>query len=229
MTKRANKKADTFDDMVEGNGAEDDRSNAESPGSALEVYSDAPLFDTDDILIPRLRLAQGLTAEVLEGTAKAGQWIISGYEAVDEVLVVPLLFGRMQELRDQDTREMLCFSRDAKIGTGSPGGACVGCPFNEWTGGKNRRPPECSFMYAYIVFSWTHDVLASIAFQRTQIPSGKMLNTIVQRTGLSKGVVKLAATQREGKRGVFFVPVVSPAEADKKILAAAVKMAEEGL
>ena len=106
---------------------------APAPSNPLAAYDTAPDFENDDILIPRLRLAQSLTREVVDNEAAPGQWLVPGWEAVDTVTLVPLAFGRLRELRDGD--DILCESRDAITGHGEPGGNCRTCSLARWQRG----------------------------------------------------------------------------------------------
>jgi len=199
----------TFDSMIEAP-ADSARVNGEQKSSALATYSQQPGFTSDDVFIPRLRLAQGLTAEVQDGTARPGQWLVTGFPPEEEVLLVPLGFARQRELRDKDTREMLCFSLGGEEGTGEPGGVCAGCIANKWTEeGDKRRPPTCSFSYNYIVYSEQHETLVKLTFQRMALNAGKMLNTIVAHQGIGNVVVKLSQDQRKGPKGTYYVPRVA--------------------
>jgi len=199
---------DQFDEMLEENG-EDVMAESATPGGALAIYSDKPEFSQDDVFIPKLRLAQGLTAEVQDGSARPGQFVVSGFPPVEEVNIIPLMYARTRELRDQDTRGVLCFSRDAMVGVGEPGGDCSECPHAKFTGdGKNKKPPECMFSYSYVVYSKEHESVLSLQFSKTGLNSGKMLNTIVAHHGLcSRGAV-ISADQRQGPRGNYFIPKI---------------------
>jgi hypothetical protein len=114
-----------FDEYVEeGTSPNDETSLAiSSPSSGMTAYSNTPVIDTSDVFIPRLRLAQALTAEVTNGTAKAGQWVISGEDPMAKPVIVPLLMNRRRELRDPDeSRQVMCRSFDSVKGVGNPGG-----------------------------------------------------------------------------------------------------------
>lgn len=211
----------TFDDMAEGVQA---RPEGPTAGGALTIYNEGqPVFDRDDVLMPFLRLAQGLSREVQDGIAKPGQWLLQGFDPADGLVVVPVAFARMRELRDEDTRDIECFSQDSLTGVGEPGGECAACPLAKWgEGTKGKRiPPSCTFMYAYVVYITEHDTLATLRFQRTSIKAGKMLNTIVAQRGLGKIAVAIGSDNVTGKRGTYSSPTVNAVPADDSVFDAA--------
>lgn len=217
-------KPNTFDDMAEGLA---DRPEGPTEGGALSLYSgQQPEFSREDVMMPFLRLAQGLSAEVQNGVAHPGQWLLQGFDPADTITIVPLMFARMRELRDEDTREVLCFSKDSYQGEGEPGGECAACPLNQWQGEKGAKtPPECTFMYAYVTYVVEHDALATLRFQRTSIKAGKMLNTVVAQRGLGRFGVELSSSSQSGRKGTYSIPVINPVSLDEEVLAAAVSKA----
>jgi len=181
------------------------------PKSNLAVYSDKPTMDSNDLFIPRLRLAQGLTKEVQDGEAKPGQWLVLGAEPAAEVTVIPVAMTRRRELRDPDERTVACRSGDSITGVGNPGGECSSCPMNQWTptkSGKNN-PPACSFLYSYMVWVIEAETMAILEFSRTSITTGKMINTMVAQRGLGTFCAKLTSSSKQGPKGTFYSPVVS--------------------
>ena len=180
----------------------------ETAGTAL--FSTNPTdFDMGDIVPPLLRLGQGLSPEVQEGVAKPGQWLLSGFDALDSVIVVPLAFARRRELRDNDTNSIMCSSNNGELGVGEPGGLCADCPMNKWSGeGKNRKPPACTFFYSYMVYITEFDTAALINFKKTALGSARMLNSLIQRHKFGSLAVKLTAKSQKGKKGSYFIPQI---------------------
>jgi hypothetical protein len=204
-----------FDSSIVGAGDVEDED--ESMSMQLANFSGDAEFDSGDIMFPRLRLMQGLSTEVQEGTASPGQWVLSGYEPVEEVTIVPMLFARNRDLRD-DEGAVLCRSRDALVGEGEPGGNCAECPLSMW---NEKIPPACSFSYVYAVYVKEFSTPAIVSFKRTSINAGKTLNTIVAQRKLRKFAVKLKASKQSGKRGTFYQAVVVPVQHDDDLIAAA--------
>ena len=137
--------------------------------SALATYQNNPEFDSTDVILPRLRQAQGLTGEVQSGEAKPGQWLILGHEPMEEFDAVPLLFTRRRVLRTEEFI-VLCASSDSITGVGEPGGLCADCEMNQWSeGDKGKRiPPPCQFMYSYVMYVVQAKSLALLEFKRSR-------------------------------------------------------------
>jgi hypothetical protein len=213
-----------FDKMVQGSEeilAPDDAEEKQT-GIALANFTNHLDMESSDLMIPRLRLTQGLTAEVQDGTATPGMWVMSGYDAKAEVIVVPILFARNRTLRDQEGA-ILCRSFDSIKGAGEPGGLCEGCIMNQWADGEKgaRIPPKCAFSYVYIVYVKEYESMALVEFRRTSIQAGKTLNTVAAQRGLGNFAVKLKSSKQTGKRGSFYQMVVVPTQADPELLNAA--------
>lgn len=190
--------------------------------STSRTYSTAPEFKMDELLIPRLRLAQGQTPEVLASEARPGNWVLLGHDAVEEVEVIIIGAGRARERRlkapgTDDDGKILCRSADAVTGIGDPGIACERCPFADWAdgpGGK-RVPPACTMIYSYRAFSLTHGALCLLEFKRTGMDGAKLINTMIVTQGMGKFKVILKGTKREAGRNTFYGPQVTPRPASK--------------
>lgn len=228
------KKAPSFEDMVSAGLGEDDVVDAApvapedvtTPASAMTVYQDAPMMDSSDLFIPRLRLAQGLTQEVQQGEAKPGQWLVLGNPPMGSAVVVPLKMARRRELRETDGgRTVLCRSTDSIVGVGEPGGECETCPMSHWTqdpsNPKKNRAPKCTFIYSYLVYIVETKSLAILEFYRTSVSAGKMVNTFIVQRGLGHFAIQLSAASSQGPRGTYYSPVVRYTEATPELLAEA--------
>jgi hypothetical protein len=203
-------KKNGFDDMIDQpNTALAETEEDTSLGT--RKYTTTPDFDKDDLLIPRLRIAQGLTMEVQDGVAKPGDLVLVGHEPCDEAHLVPLLVSKTREMRDPDSREVLCSADDAITGVGDPGGDCGTCIMAKWADGNDGRriPPSCSVIYAYICWSDSHQSHVLLEFSRTALATARQLNTVIRARGLKKFAFKLASAQQKGARGVWHTPVVS--------------------
>lgn len=214
-----------FDEYVEeGTSPNDETSLAlTSPQTSMSAYSNTPMIDTSDVFIPKLRLAQALTAEVTNGTAKSGQWVISGEDPMAKPVIVPLLMNRRRELRDPDeNRQIMCRSFDSVKGVGNPGGDCATCPMAKWTEGKKGKgnsAPQCNFIYSYVVYVVDLDQVVILEFSRTSIAAGKMLNTIIMQKGLGKFAVQLSSNSAKNGRGqTFYSPVINGAKVTDKVM-----------
>jgi len=223
-----------FDDMLddEGNGAahEEDLGGL-TQRQSLMAYSDQPQFDRNEIVLPRLRIAQGLTAEVQDGLAKPGQLLLSGFEPLDAATIIPMKFARLRELRGdgEERNTVFCSSQDAVRGVGDPGGACGQCQYAEWEtstkrGKEIRIPPKCTFIFSYMVYIVEHKQIAVLEFRRTSERVGRLLNTMVAQRGLRRFGIKLTSEiKREGNR-TYAVPTLSPAQVDEYTIREAAAM-----
>lgn len=223
-----------FDEYVEEGTPPNDETDIvlSTPKSAMTSYSNSPVIDTSDVFIPKLRLAQALTAEVTNGTAKSGQWVVSGEDPMVKPVIVPLLMNRRRELRDSDdNRQVMCRSFDSLKGVGSPGGDCSTCPMAKWTEGKKGKgnlPPQCNFIYSYVVYVIDIDQVVILEFSRTSIAAGKMLNTVILQKGLGNFAVQLSSASSKNARGqTFYAPVINGAKVTDKVMAVAKAKAED--
>jgi hypothetical protein len=176
----------------------------------------ADILDSEDAYLPRLRLAQGLTPEVQEGTARPGQWIVTGFEPQDSVTVIPIRAAKTRSRFDEDGG-ILCYSPDGRTGQGDPGGSCDTCPLRNWTTLEDgtRVPPECDAQYRYIVYILELDAYAVFVCKRTALNAAKLINTVLLARGLGKAAFRLAAAAQKSRRGSYFVPSVAPVQLDE--------------
>jgi hypothetical protein len=222
-----------FEDSIETAGDDVEViDDASTPTTALSTYSSVPQLDSSDLFIPKLRLGQGLSAEVASGEANIGDWLMTGSEPMKTCTVIPMLMTRRRELRDTDERAVVCRSADSLHGVGAPGGECATCPMNQWTPnkktGKNNAPP-CIFIYSYMVYILEVEEMAVLEFYRTSLPAGKMLNTIILQKGLGTFAVKLGSSLQKGGKGTFAAPSIVATKLDPKVLAKAkAKIADMG-
>jgi len=212
-----------FDKMVGGDQETEILPVEESRTSVqLANFSISVNFGSEDIVIPRIKLAQQMTAEVVEGSAKFGQWILTGYDAADELTIIPLLFARNRTLRD-DAGAILCRSNDGLYGEGDPGGECSKCLMAQWkenASGANF-PPPCVFSYNYICYVVEYGTMGMLEFKRTSLNAGKMVNTIAAQRGIGNFALKLRSALSKSKKGTYASPVVQPIVVDPEVLATA--------
>lgn len=176
-------------------------------------YSATPEFDTKDVIMPRLRLAQGQTAEVVAGDAVVGDWVVLGGEPVKECVVIPVTAGKRRARRafvtgpnGQKVEQVVCQSPDAIRGYGDPGIACEECPFSQWTDGPNgaRQRPECPLIYTYQVYSVTHQMPAVFECKGTSENAGRLINTMFVAKGGGNFAVKLGSAPMKSARGAMY-------------------------
>lgn len=170
-------------------------------------------FEQGETAFPLLRLAQGLTKEVQNGSASPGEWVLTGYEPLESVTIIPTAIARTRVRRNpRNNAEILCQSPDAIKGIGDPGTDCATCPFAEWTEDArgNRYPPECAFTWNYLAWSVDHQTLVQLMLRRTQIPVSRVLNTMVQTKGFGNFAVTLGSIPQKNVKGSYHVATATP-------------------
>lgn len=176
-------------------------------------FSNEVQFEQGETAFPLLRLAQGLTKEVQNGTAQIGEWVLTGYDPQEAVTVIPTAIARTRTRRNpRNNSEILCQSPDAIRGIGDPGTDCSGCQFAQWTEDAkgNRYPPECAFTFNYLAWSVEHQALVQIQLRRSQIPVSRVLNTMIQTRGFGNFAVLLGSLPQRNAKGSYVVATATP-------------------
>jgi hypothetical protein len=215
-----------FDSLVENENKTTDlaiqTSEVAEEQSTLANFSGVVAFDSQDLIYPRVRLAQALTAEVMDGSAKAGQFVLTGMTPQDSLILVPGMFARRRLYANNDTQDVLCRSSDAVNGVGTPGGRCDDCPLSHWSGSQeehNRKPPVCTFMYSYIVFIAEWETVGILDFRKTSLQTGKTVNTMAAHHGLGNFAFQLKAiSQTNQQKQRYYVMTVLPFKASDDLL-----------
>ncbi len=187
------------------------------------IFSDQVKFRMDEIFVPQLRVANGLTQEVQSGDAKPGDWLMMGYAPEKAVEIVIISMARVRELRDDETRAIQCKSQDQIMGEGeygpgsplNPSGACTGCPMANWIPqgpGKKSKPAPCTEIYRYQAYSLTHGSMCMIDFKRTGMNEAKKINMQLAGKGFKGSVIVLKSVSQQGTRGSYFIPFVTSRE-----------------
>lgn len=202
-----------FDSMVSGEGT----------GSALAVPEEdsaSPMqtmwtqdtdFEDSDLSYPRLRLAQGLTDEVQQGLAKPGNYVLTGFDPVESVTLIPIMRGMSRFRRNpEDRNDILCTSSDAKTGVGEPGGDCRTCQFAKWSAptqpGKKGTPPQCTLSREYACWSIEHRTFVTVSFNRTSEAIGQTLNTFLKTRGFGNFGFRLGSKASNQPGRAFHTP-----------------------
>jgi hypothetical protein len=222
--------ASPFEAMVDSSAPTRDVAVPDDDSTAPMIattWTQQPVYEANEVNFPRLRLGQGLTPEVAEGNAKMGQWLLTGYEPLDSVTVIPMMFGRTRFKRqDPANREspVGCQSPDGVTGHGSPGGACKLCPCARWKpGGQNGKnlPPDCTLTYRYVVWVVDHETVAEMIFQRTSEQYAYFINNLEQRYKFGKFALKITSTMRTSGQRRWAEPQLKLAPVTPTMLAAA--------
>lgn len=202
-----------FDEMVDVQ-AEEAYEERQQEQTSIVAFQTQAALTAEDIVIPRLRLAQGLTKEVQDGTARPGQFLLSGAAPREEIFATVNAIQKFRRYAtNDDGGKVLCRSEDSFVGVGTPGGECEVCPLSKWVNsedpnGKNK-PPVCEFGYRYLL---DVDDYGQCVYEmkRTAIPAAKALNASVIRFGYGNTRVQFKAQKGQSARGTFYTPVIIP-------------------
>jgi len=199
---------------------------------AIATFTDNPTLGRDDILWPKLRLAQSQTPEVMDDGAnfRQGEWIATGWGASrKEIIAIPLTVAKPRALYHPDdggplAGKLRCSSPDSIRGHGDPGGLCGDCVFARWIerpGQSTNQPPACTQAYQFLMAipgesGDPDDVdIALYHAQKTAISVARQINTFIMTKRLGKFAITFKAIRKEGQRGKYFVPVATLVPSNK--------------
>jgi hypothetical protein len=180
------------------------------------------------IRLPYLRLIQATSTEVSEG-AKPGTFrnSLTGEDLGNQVEIIPITAIHTRHYFIN--REVSCWSPDAVVGQGDPGGECKVCPLSTWhiktaegtfkprpvrgyrlKKGEAIVPPECSSegVFPSMVLNGLK-VPGAVVFRRSG--TGEGLNLYRIMVNVPKGVVLLYSQQTKNEKGNWFIPKVKVA------------------
>lgn len=173
----------------------------------------------EDLGVIRVRLAQAQTAEVRDGDATAGQFMVDGLDPMATFRAQ--IIGRAKqrtlwyENEDDGERVIVCIAMDGKTGTGDPGGDCDECPMSKW--GSNRQRPACDEQHTYKMYLPDYDVEAMYTMTGRALSPGnahRQLNTMRQSRGsFSNFEVEFSAKEMGSNARRSYVPKVRIAQA----------------
>ena len=150
-------------------------------------------FTAEDMIIPRLRLMQPSSDDVVGNKCKAGEFqdSLTGDILGTEVEVVLLKMQNGAVLFGDKTKGeegMLCRSPDGIMSMN--GDVCKDCPFGEYHMGewKEEKPPRCSSTKDFTIvtrlsLSGLENRPMVMTFRRTSYKAGKSLATMAMFTG----------------------------------------------
>lgn len=187
-------------------------------------YKSAVNFDRSEIQMPKLRLGQSMSPEVQEKDAELGQWLVTGFDPMDEVIIVPVGFMRGRTLVEDDL--IVCSSPDQVTGIGDPGGECNTCPRAQWgkpkRGSSKNTPPDCTPYFSYLVYSTSHQEVMTLDLKKTGMDAAKFINTVAQKRGFGNFSISLTSVVTKGERGKFAKALAKVGKTSEKDLKAAV-------
>lgn len=192
--------------------------NVESDDNEQQEYVPNVIFTQDTELdltqlqIPRLRLAQGMTPEVVNREASIGQYLLSNFPAYDEVDVVPMAVQNIREYKPDPKSAPACQAPTGTWGIGSPGGDCSKCPLSKW-GERNpstgkSAPPPCKNGVVLRAYSMTHRTLVDFKFMGRAASMGTFIQSQAMAFGLNGFAVRLKAASVKNNLGSWYEPKI---------------------
>ena len=176
-------------------------------------------FTNDDLIIPRLRLLQGLSQAVVDGIGSIGQWqdSLTGEILGDSVEIV--LLGKKNGAVMFENGSMACKSDDGQINM--HGDLCSSCPHGcyhgqEWKDGE--APPACASTIDFTCITrktLSGDEIRPIvmSFSKTAYKVGRKLASMARFSGkdIFACAYKLSSEKVKKPKGTIAVPIVTPA------------------
>jgi len=164
----------------------------------------API-DSEDRMIPRLKIMQPLSPEVDEGIAKSGDFLnsIAKKSYGREIQIIPIIWwkSRINWAPREDGGEILCQARDAVHGTVN--GACADCDMSKW---HDKEAPVCTAIINILMLVNAAELIAC-SFMKTSYTTGKQLINLFNYKGVDifNFQYTLYLQQEENAKGKFWV------------------------
>ena len=176
-------------------------------------------IEQDMLLIPRIKLIQALSAEVMEEDIKAGSFSDSVLKQViaaskgkegAEISIVPVQVTTRSRIWFKgldDGGGILCRADNGKIGVGEPGGSCHPCPMAQWqTGEKGERlSPRCTeFLNLFVIVEGYESATPLVlSFSKTNIAAGRQLINFIYSKRVSPWNFKYKLSSKFEDNGEF--------------------------
>lgn len=176
------------------------------------IFTQDTQLDLSKLQIPRLRLAQGMTPEVVNREASIGQFLLTNFPAYDEVDVIPMAVQNIREYRPDPKNPPTCNAPTGTWGIGSPGGDCSTCPMSKW-GDRNPKtgkntPPPCKNGVVLRAYSMTHRTLVDFKFMGRNASLGTFIQSQSLAFGLNGFAVRIKAASVRNDMGSWYEPKI---------------------
>ena len=171
-------------------------------------------FKSEDLIIPRLRLLQGLSEAVVSGSGKMGQFqdSLTG-EILGEGVEIVLLGMQNGAVYFESGEGMRCKSGDGI--TNMEGVKCVDCPFNQYYGTrwkKDEEPPKCSATKEFVCVTkgtveGSEQRPIVVSFLKTSYKMGKKLASIARLSGrdIFAASYSITSEMMKNKKGTYAI------------------------
>jgi len=171
----------------------------------------------EDILMPRVAVLQGLSELVTEGKGSMGDIAdsLSGENLGKEITFIPLFLfktrvafktGEGLVMRSSNGLTITQASEEYQDRVGQP---CDDIPESQWDG---KNPPLLSkvFNFPSLIVGKEKEMPISVTFLRTGMKAGKILISLIARSGEDAFArkYKLSTKLEKNEKGTFAVPVI---------------------
>lgn len=186
--------------------------------TALAQASDTPLGfgedDADDLIIPRIKVAQALSPEVKEGSVKIGAIFnsLTTEDLTDKVFIPVCKFNNNVWWRDRsEGGGIICRSADGRTGQHEDGSTlyCAQCRKCEFDNTKKGREaiPKCTKYINFLGFFEDSFMPIILSFSKTNMAEGKKMYSMakVTRQNIWNFGYTLASVERHKNGNDWFV------------------------
>ncbi len=203
--------------------------------TAVTMYSEAPLGfgdnDADDIIIPRIKIAQALSPEVKDGSVKIGEIFnsLTTETLTDKIFVPVCKFNNNVLWRDRaEGGGIICRSADGKTGQYEDGSIlyCAQCRKCEFDNTKKGREaiPSCTKYINFLGFFANDYMPIILSFSKTNMSEGKKMYSMakVTRQNIWNFGYTLASVERHKNGNDWFVidpRNAGPTDAETRVIA----------
>lgn len=171
-------------------------------------------FKSEDLIIPRLRLLQGLSEAVTSGDGKMGQFQDSlNGEILGDSIEVVLLGLKNGAVYFEQGVGMQCKSLDGI--SNMEGVKCTDCPYNQYYGkrwAKDEDPPKCSATKEFIcvtraTLNGQEQRPIVVSFLKTSYKQGRKLASIARLSGrdIFAGAYVITSQMMKNAKGTFAI------------------------
>lgn len=175
-----------------------------------------------DLLLPRIKLLQPLSPEVIERGMKAGHMInsLTKEDYGEEVTIIPILHfkNRIKWGPREEGGGIECSSDQGKLARPEYGVKnCLECNDQLWDNEAKKeedRKPKCTLYYSFPCIVVESQFPVGLSMERTKVKTAKKLLSIARYSGpnldLFAKKYRLYSVKEKGPKGQFFNFDVEP-------------------
>jgi len=174
--------------------------------------------DQTDLIMPRVKLLQQLSGEVVDETFTAGHLINSliKEDYGTEIVFIPIKHYKSRIYwRERDAGGgMLCNSLDASLpSSGEYAKSCGACEKCKWPKEKGESP-DCTLYYNFVIIINGTVIPVVLPMEKSKIPIARALITLTKYVGGNLDIFakkyKIVSKVEKKKGGTFFNYTVAP-------------------